>query len=102
MDTKRTIAIDIALQARVLRKCSKHRRLYLVDSDPVPAFELALELQQQRSARVALFRFDRHELTELICHVLAEAPVICPVCRAALLLSWESRAVADTDLARSV
>jgi hypothetical protein len=102
MDTKRTIATDIALQTRVLRECSKHRRLYLVDADPAPAIELALELLQQRSARVALFRFDWHKLTELICDILGKAPVICPECRAALLLSWETRAVAETDLAQLV
>ena len=100
MDTKRMIATDIALQTRVLRECSKHRRLYLVDADPAPAFELALELLQQRSARVALFRFDWRELNELICDIFRKAPVICQECRAALLLSWERRAVGETDLAQ--
>lgn len=102
MDTKRTIATDIALQTRVLHECSNHHRLYLVDSDPAPAFELALELLQQRSARVALFRFDWHELTELICDILVKAPEICPECGAAPPLSWEARAVAETDLAQPV
>ncbi len=55
MGTKGIIATDIALQTRVPRECSKHHRLYLIDADPAPAFELALELLQQRSARVACF-----------------------------------------------
>lgn len=98
VDTERKIATEIALQARVLRECSAHRRLYLVDTDPAPAFELALQLLQQRSARVALLRFDCRKLTELIGDILGSAPVICPECRAALLLSWEARVSGEIDL----
>lgn len=102
METKRKIAIDIALQTRVLRECSRHRRLYLVDADPAPAFELALQLLRQRSASVALFGLDRHKLIELISDILGKAPVICPECRTALLLSWEARAAVQIDRAQLV
>ena len=95
MDTKRKIATDIALQTRVLRQCTQHHRLFFDDADPAPAFELALELLHQRAARVAVFNGDSHQLTNLICDVIAASPVSCADCRAARLLSWELRAAAD-------
>lgn len=93
METKRKIAIDIALQTRVLRECSRHRRLYLVDADLAPAFEPAMQLLRQRSARVALFRLDRHKLTGLISNILGKAPAICPQCCAALRCRCPGRRV---------
>ena len=93
MNSKRTIAIDIALQTCVLRICKKHQCMFLDDTDPAPAFELALELLHAGSARVAIFKADSHELTDLMCDVMSEAPVSCPQCRADRIRNWECGAV---------
>ena len=97
METKYTIATGIALQTHVLCECTRHHLLYFDDADPAPAFELALDLVHRRSARIALFAGDAHQLTDMICDVIGSVPANCPECRTALMLSWEARAAADHD-----
>jgi len=97
METKYAIATDIALQTGVLRLCDEHQNLFFDDADPAPAFELALELLSARAPRISLFNGDSHELTELIGEVIANSPVSCPGCRAALISTWEMRAESESD-----
>jgi hypothetical protein len=78
---KQAIAIEIALQAQVLKTCPIHRQLYFDDDvNPASAFGLAVELIRQHTPYVEPFAGDPHELTDLLSETLGTTPPCCPEC----------------------
>ncbi len=81
MEPKQTIAVEIALQTRVLRTCPIHKELFCDDDvDPSAAFALAVDLVRQRKPYVREFHDDAHELTDLLSETIGAAPNCCPHC----------------------
>lgn len=83
VDSKKVIAIGIALQTQVLKTCPIHNQIYLDDEvDPASAFALAIELVRQQKPVVEEFENDEHRLTDLLSDTLGTAPLCCPECPA--------------------
>jgi hypothetical protein len=83
MEHKQTIAVEIALQARVLQTCPIHHQIFCDDdADPSAAFALAVELVHQHTPYVNDFE-DPHELTDLLSETIGAAPTCCPICMGA-------------------
>jgi len=93
MEKKQVIAIEIALQAPILKTCPVHRQLYFDDDvNPASAFALAIELVRKRTPCVEEFRNDEHALTDLLSDTLGKAPICCPQCPSpAALISLRNR-----------
>ena len=83
VDSKKVIAIGIALQTQVLKTCPIHNQIYLDDEvDPASAFALAIELVRQQKPVVEEFENDEHRLTDLLSDTLGTVPLCCPECPA--------------------
>jgi hypothetical protein len=81
MGHKQAIAVEIALQTRVLQTCPIHNEIYCDDDvDPSSAFALAVELVRQHTPYVDEFRDNTHELTDLLSETIGSAPPRCPLC----------------------
>lgn len=85
MDSKKVVAIGIALQTQVLKTCPIHNQIYLDDDvNPASAFALAIELVRQHKPFVEEFDNDEHRLTDLLSETLGSAPLCCPDCPPAI------------------
>jgi hypothetical protein len=85
MDSKKVVAIGIALQTQVLKTCPIHNQIYLDDDvNPASAFALAIELVRQHKPFVEEFDNDEHRLTDLLSDTLGSAPLRCPDCPPAM------------------
>jgi hypothetical protein len=85
MDSKKVVAIGIALQTQVLKTCPIHNQIYLDDDvNPASAFALAIELVRQHKPFVAEFDNDEHRLTDLLSDTLGSAALRCPDCPPAI------------------
>ena len=83
MHKKEFIAIGIALQTQVLKRCPVHGELHFDDEENMGrAFALAVELVRHHTELVGEFGNDSHELTDLLSEVLGRAPACCPRCYA--------------------
>lgn len=81
MPDRHRVAVEIALQTRVLRACPVHNQLFQDDqADPAGAFALAVELVRRETPYVEAFHKDTHALTDLLSETIAAAPECCPVC----------------------
>jgi hypothetical protein len=84
MEPKEAIAVEIALQTRVLKACPIHQEIYCDDDvDPSAAFALAVELVHEHMPYVEDFHDDPHELTDLLSDVIGSAPTRCSSCASA-------------------
>jgi hypothetical protein len=84
-ETKRIVAVSIALQTQVLKTCPIHNQIYLDDeANPASAFALAIELVHQAKPFVQEFDHDEHQLTDLLSDTLGSSPLCCPDCEATL------------------
>jgi hypothetical protein len=94
MEQKQAIAVDIALQTRVLRACPVHNEIFCDDDvDPSAAFALAVELVRQHKPYSDEFQNDPHELTDLLSATIGAAPTCCPRCAS----STEQRSPASVE-----
>ena len=85
MEPRRAIALEIALQTRVLETCAVHNEIFYDDEvDPSGAFALAVELVRQQKPYVDEFEHDAHALTDLLSEILSAAPRCCPHCPSAI------------------
>jgi len=88
MNTKREIAIGIALQTQVLKVCPVHNQLYCGaeqysdDENMARAFAVAIELVHQHEPYAEEFHHDAHSLTDLLSSIIGAAPDCCPDCLA--------------------
>ena len=81
MEHKQAIAVEIALQTRVLQMCPIHNEVFCDDDvDPSSAFALAVELVRQHTPYVHEFQDDAHALTDLLSETIGAAPTSCPIC----------------------
>ena len=88
MEKKQSIAIEIALQTRVLKTCPTHRQIYFDDdADAASAFALAIELVRKHKPYVEEFHDDEHELMDLLSDTLGATPLYCPECQSSALLA---------------
>jgi hypothetical protein len=93
MDRRRAIAFEIALQTRVLQRCTVHNEVFYDDDvDPSSAFALAVELVRQRTPYVSEFHDDAHALTDLLSDTISAAPRSCPHCPRALIVKSPEQA----------
>jgi hypothetical protein len=85
VDTKRQIAIGIALQTQVLKSCPLHHQLYCDDQEcsdsenVARAFAVAVELVRHEPY-AEQFHHDAHELTDILSHTIGATPACCPEC----------------------
>lgn len=83
---KQKLAIGIALQTQVLKVCPVHNHVYCDDEtftddeNMARAFAVAIELVRQHEPYGEEFHHDAHELTDLLSHIIGEAPACCPDC----------------------
>jgi hypothetical protein len=81
MEHKQAIALEIALQTRVLKTCPLHNQIFCDDEvDPSTAFALAVDLVKQHTPYVGEFHDDPHALTDLLSATIGAAPSSCPGC----------------------
>jgi hypothetical protein len=88
MEKKQSIAIEIALQTRVLKTCPTHRQIYFDDdADAASAFALAIELVRKQKLYVEEFHDDEHELMDLLSDTLGATPLCCSECQSVGVLA---------------
>ncbi len=93
MEPRHAVALEIALQTRVLQRCPAHDEIYHDDDvDPSHAFALAVELVRQRRPYVREFHDDAHALTDLLSDTISAAPRSCPHCSSAMIAKSPERA----------
>ncbi len=88
MESKKAIAVEIALQTQVLKTCAIHRQIYFDDdADAASAFALAIELVRKHMPYVEDFHGNEHELMDLLSDTLGAAPAYCPECASVSVLA---------------